>query len=227
MVEKIFLLGRPGSGKSTAAQVLTGIAQKSGWDTLHIYDYKHLHNMFQQEIDDGVPVEERSFRQKGPDACQGFDVCKFDVLDKALQKMVEEVRKEELIHSGARKLLLIEFARKEYGPALHFFSDILYGSYLFYLKLGLKVCIERVKQRADEHRLRSEYDHFVSEDIMRGFYRYDDWLDGRLNDYLAVLKRDGIYIRAEEINNIASPDTLSERIEELASPWLTSELAVI
>src|ERR1700730_16653880 len=118
MVVKIFILGRPGCGKSTVARLLKAVAQESGWDTRHIYDYKHLHDMFQKEIDDDLPEEERSFRQKGPDACQGFDVYNFRVLDTVLKQIADEVQTEEQSSSGANKLLLIEFARKEYTRAL-------------------------------------------------------------------------------------------------------------
>ena len=63
MAEKIFLLGRPGSGKSTVAQLLMEVAQKNGWDSRHIYDYRYLHGMFQQEINDNLPEEERLDRK--------------------------------------------------------------------------------------------------------------------------------------------------------------------
>lgn len=226
MLVKVFILGRPGSGKSTLAQLLIAVAQKCGWGTRHIYDYWHLYTMFQQEINDNVPLETRSFRQKGPDVCQGFDVCKFKVLDIVLNMMAEEVRAEERKHSEANKLLLIEFARDKYSPALHMFgNDILQGSSLFYMRLGLEDCMERVKLRADEYRFRSEYDHFVSEDIMKGFYYTDDWLDGGVEEYLAILKRDGIHIQTSEINNTGPREALNHKVEELVRTRLTSALA--
>src|SRR5260370_30722780 len=133
MVVKIFILGRPGSGKSTVAQLLIAVAQKNGWDRRHIYDYKYLHDMFQQEIDDNVPVEARSFRHKGPDACQGFDVYNFKVLDTVLKQMAGEVQTEDQSQSGANKLLLIEVARKEYTRVLYIFGYAFFmGARLLY-----------------------------------------------------------------------------------------------
>src|SRR5450759_3177434 len=152
MTVKIFILGCPGGGKSTVAQLLETTAQESGWRTCHYYDYKYLHDMFQKELDDNVPDEDRSFRQKGPEACQGFDVLNFDVLDTVLKQMADDVRKEERNQSGTNKLLLIEFARKEYVHALDILGyEILNDAHLLYVRLGLDDCIERVQIRADIH----------------------------------------------------------------------------
>jgi adenylate kinase family enzyme len=216
MVVKIFILGRPGSGKSTIARLLKAVAQSSGWDTRHMYDYKHLHDMFQQEIDDNLPEEERSFRQKGPQACQGFDVRegKFKVLDTVLKQMAEEVREEEQSQSGANKLLLIEFARKEYTRALDIFGyEALQGAHLLYVKLDLENCIRRVHQRAIENRSRSEYDHFVSEDIMRGYYSRDDWSDGPFSKYLNTLRI--IDVTNDELDNSGTDDELESKVGKI------------
>jgi len=216
MVEKLFILGRPGTGKSTVARLLKAVAQESGWDTRHIYDYKHLHDMFQQEIDDHVPVEARLFRQKGPDACQGFDVRegKFKVLDTVLKQMADEVREEEQDQSGANKLLLIEFARKEYTRALDIFGyEILKGAHLLYVKLDLENCIKRVHQRAIENRCRSEYDHFVSDDIMRGYYSEDDWFSEQFFKYLNTLHT--IDVTDGELDNSGTDYELERKVGKI------------
>jgi adenylate kinase family enzyme len=228
MIKIAFLLGRPGGGKSTVSQLLETTAQKSGWVTRHIYDYKHLHDLFQQEIDDNVPKEERSFCQKGPEVCQGFDVLNFKVLDTVLKEMADEVRTEELKHLTAAKLLLIEFARKEYCRALDIFGyEILNGAHLLYVKLDLENCIKRVRERADVHRLRSEYDHFVSEDIMRGYYGRDDWSDTGFSEYLYYLQSDLVPVSIKEIDNSGTYQELEEKVDEIVNLLLVPELATV
>lgn len=224
MIVKIFILGRPGSGKSTVAQLLETTAQKSGWRTCHYYDYKYLHDMFQKELDDNVPDEDRSFCQKGPDACQGFDVREFNVLDMVLKQMAVDVLKEEQNQSGTDKLLLIEFARKEYVQALDILGyEILNDAHLLYLRLGLNDCIERIQIRADIHRLRSEYDHYVSEDIMKGYYCRDDWSDGQFSKYLVHLSQLGV--THEELDNSGTVQELESKAEEIFNKLTDTSLA--
>ncbi len=226
MVVKVFILGRPGSGKSTVAQLLKTVARESSWDTRHIYDYKHLHDIFQQEIDDNVPVEARSFRQKGPDGCQGFDVRNFTVLDTVLKRMAGEVQAEEQGQPGANKLLLIEFARKDYTHALDIFGyEILKGVHLLYIKLGLENCIKHVHQRSIENRSRSEYDHFVSDDIMRGYYSGDDWSSQQFSKYLNTLRT--IDVADEELDNSGTYQELESEAEKIFDKLIISHLVAV
>lgn len=226
MAVKIFILGRPGTGKSTVARLLKAVAQESGWDTRHIYDYKHLHDMFQQEINDNVPLEARSFRQKGPDACQGFDVCNFKVLDTVLKQMAGEVQTVEQSGAGANKLLLIEFARKEYTRALDIFGyEILKGAHLLYVKLDLENCIRRVHQRAIENRSRSEYDHFVSDAIMRDYYSGDDWSSERFSKYLNTLQTIGV--TDDELDNTGTDDELESKVGKIFGKLVGPQLVAV
>jgi len=216
MVKKVFILGRAGSGKSTVASILIAVAQKNGWSTQHIYDYKYLHDMFQQEIDDKVPEDDRSFHQKGPKACQGFDVCNFKVLDVVLKQMAGEVQAKEQAQLEANKLLLIEFARKDYTRALDIFGyEILQGAHLLYVKLGLEDCIRRIHQRALGNTSRSEFDHFVSDDIMRGYYSGDDWFSEQFSKYLNTLRT--IDVTNDELDNSGTEEELKGEVEKLFS----------
>src|SRR5258708_7095799 len=113
MIKIAFLLVRPGTGKSTLAQLIEASAQRKGWATQHFYDYKYLQDMFLQEIEENVPLVEKAFRQKGPEACHGFDVVRFEVLDTALKQMADDIRMAMSDNQAANKLFLIEFARKE------------------------------------------------------------------------------------------------------------------
>lgn len=226
MVKKVFILGRAGSGKSTVARLLIAVAQNNGWDARLIYDYKYLHDMFQQEIDDKVPEDERSFHQKGPQLCQGFDVCDFKVLDVVLKQMAGDVQAEEQDQLGAHKLLLIEFARKDYTRALDIFGyQILQGAHLLYIKLGLEDCIRRVHQRAIENRYRSEYDHFVSDDIMRGYYSEDDWFSERFSKYLKTLHT--IDVTNDELDNSGTEEELKGEVEKIFSDLTAPQLLAV
>jgi len=49
MTVKVFILGRPGSGKSTAARRIAKLVQHKGWSPVRISDYDILYNMFQRE----------------------------------------------------------------------------------------------------------------------------------------------------------------------------------
>ncbi len=214
MFKIAFLLGRPGTGKSTLAQLIEVSAQRRGWATQHFYDYKYLQDMFQQEIEENVPLEERAFRQKGPEACHGFDVLDFNVLDTALEQMCEDILTARSENQAANKLFLIEFARKEYSRALHIFGyDILRDAHLFYIKLSLEACIERLHQRVVENCSRSEFDHFVSEEIMNSYYSRDDWLGGQLSEYLYYLQSDLVPVSVKEIDNSDTYQKLEDKVE--------------
>lgn len=227
MIKIAFLLGRPGTGKSTLAQLIEAFARRRGWATQHFYDYKYLQGMFQQEIEENVPLEGRAFGQKGPEACHGFDVVRFEVLDTALKQMADDIRTARSEHPAANKLFLIEFARKEYSHALHIFGyDILRDAHLFYIKLGLEACIERVHQRVVENCSRSEFDHFVSEEIMYGYYNTDDWLDGRISQYLDYLQSDLVHVNVKEIDNSGTYRELEEKVEKIVR-LLVPELATV
>lgn len=175
MVRNAFLLGNPGSGKSMVARLVEMFAKENGWSVYYINDYDFLQNMFLQEENDPTPPKERKFSPSGLPACNGFDVKDFSVLDIVLKTMAKEVAawegesgSEEENKSGkVDKLCLIEFARANYFDALQLFgNELLKDAHLLYLNVSTECCIERNHQRTD---------HFVSDEIMRTYYREDDW----------------------------------------------------
>ncbi len=175
MVRNVFLLGRPGSGKSMVARLIEMFAKENGWSAYYINDYGYLQNMFLQEEKELIPPKERKFSPMGPPECNGFDVKDFSVLDTVLRMMAKEVEaweveneSEEENKSGTEdKLCLIEFARANYRDALQLFgSKLLKGAHLLYLNVDIECCIKRNHQRID---------HFVSDEIMTTYYREDDW----------------------------------------------------
>jgi energy-coupling factor transporter ATP-binding protein EcfA2 len=156
----VFILGRPGSGKSTAARYLTGVARRRNFSPLFLQDYDILYRMFLEE-----PTKFR------PTDCGGFDVLDFSVLDSALRQL--EANVQASLAGGKADIALIEFARNDYRAALHLFHPaFLREAYFFFIDSDLEECIRRVRKRATEPLLPDN--HFVSEHIMRTYYVGDD-----------------------------------------------------
>ena len=163
MAVKIFILGRPGSGKSTAIRHIEAYLEKDypGWSVIHFNDYEILQEMFRVE---------RLFPTKKPKFSEtqhgGFDVVDFSVLDMALKELEKQVRGK---CSTKDELIFIEFARDDYCKALEQFSHtFLQDAYFLFLDTDLKTCIQRVHERVANPT--TPDDHFVSDDILKSYY---------------------------------------------------------
>jgi adenylate kinase family enzyme len=166
MAVKVFLIGRPGSGKSTAAHHITKQAHRQECPTTHIYDYKILYNWFMAEMNN-PRNKHKNFLPRG---YGGFDVINFSVLRKALE---EVERRARMYMSFKRRLILIEFARDDYSEVLRTFSyDFLQDAYFLFLDADIETCIERVRERSLHPT--TEYDHFVSTEIITSYYDKDN-----------------------------------------------------
>ena len=216
MERDVFLLGRPGSGKSSAAGLIQMFAGDRGWTTYYINDYELLQEMFLQEKAQHTPHEGRNFRPTGPKECNGFDVTNFTVLDTVLEKMkgeVEEIKARTL--EEVNTLCLVEFARASYHDAFQLFgSDLLKGAHLLYLDVDIESCIKHNHQRTD---------HFVSDAIMRTYYCEDDWFRVSLN----IQQGDGIGANIWEIKNTGSFQDFTQSIVEWIKTQLIRELVGI
>lgn len=163
MLMKVFLLGRPGSGKSAAARSIIKQAQQQGWLTTYINDYDILYRWFVHE--QHLPESERRYFK--PTERGGFDVADFSVLRLALEEVQKRVQKH--MDPLKRKLVLIEFARGDYREVLYAFGpEFLHDAYFLYFDADIDACIERVRERSLHPCKRS--DHFVSEWIMKTYY---------------------------------------------------------
>lgn len=173
MAIKIFLLGRPGSGKSTAARYIDSHTKKKGWCSIHINDYRFLRAMFEAD------THHQKFL---PSECGGFDVTDFSVLDLALQA-VEREALQHLPHFN--HILLIEFARNDYATAFRQFQrSFLHDAYFLFFDADINMCIQRVYKRS-YHPSFSD-DHFISEEMIRNYYREEHlayWMYQLLLDY--------------------------------------------
>lgn len=161
---KLFILGRPGSGKSTAFRHIKEYLRQQycNWTITRYNDYDILQEMSNREK--LFPPKKKKFEAKEPD---GFDVLDFTVLDEALRLIEKSVRARS--SKKKEELVIIEFARQDYNQALALFSDsFLRDSYFLFLDADLKVCIQRVKDRVTSPP--TPDNHFVSDNILTGYY---------------------------------------------------------
>jgi len=209
MAVKVFIIGRPGSGKSAASRRIAKLVQHKGWSPVRICDYDILHDMFQREKN-SPDNKLKNFR---PTQHCGFDVTDFSILDTALK----EVQKKALKHieeytSYTQKLILIEFARDDYGKALSLFNpEFLRDAYVLFLDTDIDTCIQRVRKRIT-HPTTAD-DHFVSDEIIKCYYYKDNkpYITCNLAvDYDLDVKRIQI------IDNICSYQSFNNQVSRFA-----------
>src|SRR5579864_4911695 len=112
MAVKLFVLGLPGSGKSSIARYISTYARDRQWSTTHINDYAILYRMFQ---------EDTGGKQFKPAGHGGFDVLDLTVFDTALQRLERQIS-PYFSSAKSDEIILIEFARNDYQKAFHQFS---------------------------------------------------------------------------------------------------------
>ena len=165
MVVKLFILGRPGSGKSSAARIIATIAQCRGWITFRINDYDILKEMAQADS------AQKNFRHTEH---SGFAVRNFSVFDVALRELEKRAQHLPLEQNT---LVIIEFARDDYSKALKWFSSgFLQDAYFLFMHLDLDTCIQRIQKRITYTYTDPPIsdNHYVSDEIVRGYYQMDN-----------------------------------------------------
>jgi adenylate kinase family enzyme len=166
MALKLFILGLPGSGKSTVSRHITTYLSNRFWGSVRFSDHVILKEMFQ---DDQGDIEQKQFK---PSEHGGFNVVDFMVFDIALTKL-EQVVYEHLLSVKQEEIILIEFARNDYRRAFRQFSDtFLHDAYFLYLNVDTEICKSRIQVRITNPS--SEDDFYVSEDIFNSYYNKDD-----------------------------------------------------
>ena len=200
MVTKVFVLGRPGSGKTTAVRHIIELTERRGYPVSRNKDYDILYEMFLTDIRQEVFY---------PADYGGFIVHDFSVLDIALEKLENKVQAE--IASIERGLFIIEFARSDYREALkHFTPDFLKDSYFLFVAAKVEICIQRIHKRVTcSNKLDN---HYVSDIIVRGYYGKDN------SEYMMHnLARDyGISKKVEVIKNNDTMQVFVEHISQFA-----------
>lgn len=162
MAVKLFVLGLPGSGKSTVARNISDYVRYKQWTTTHIGDYAILYEMFQEDT-------QRQFKST---LYGGFDVLDLTVFDTALRKLEQKVR-AHITSAKLEEIVLIEFSRDDYEKAFQQFSkEFLQDAYFLYLSVDLEICKRRIRERIIEPTTLD--DHFVSEYIFSSYYSGDN-----------------------------------------------------
>jgi hypothetical protein len=155
MSVKLFVLGLPGSGKSTVIRYLTTNTKGRAWEATRINDYVILQKMF---LADAV------HKQFKPIEYGGFDILDLTVLDEALQRLDQELNKYNSLSPMPEELMLVEFSRNDYQRAFRQFSQgSLQDAYFLYLDANLETCKRRIVDRITHPSTRDDF--YVSEFI--------------------------------------------------------------
>jgi adenylate kinase family enzyme len=163
MAVKLFVLGCPGSGKSTSAHYIITLARGAGYSAVHINDYEILYEMFKADI----KSQRHQFRYA---LYGGFEVLDLAIYDTALVRLEKEV---EEMYSQTDQLIIIEFARADYSKALRLFSDgFLRDAYFLFIDSDQDICIRRIHNRTIHPTTLD--DHFVPEHVVKTFRHNDN-----------------------------------------------------
>ena len=166
MSVKLFLVGRPGCGKSRTTRHIGNFIKTNGWDW-SIYDFKDydiLYEMAQQD-DSG---EKFYLYEDG-----SFDVKDASKLDEALhileKKVAEYDRNIDIHQSTTNQLIIIEMARGDYDDTFKKLSqDFLQDAYFLLIDAEFEKCKQRIKKRVASP---EPDNHNVSNFVMETYYR--------------------------------------------------------
>ncbi|MCD6413187.1 MAG: hypothetical protein J7L54_03475 [Elusimicrobia bacterium] len=163
MKDYIFLLGRPGCGKSFVYETITRTLIDSG----KIKKVKRLDDFpILKELLDADTEFKRHVRKEG-----GFEVTDWTIVDdvlKTINDRLPEIRKDN-------DLVFVEFARDKYIRALGNFSgEVLEKALILYIYCPFDVCLARNRRRFELQKSNALDDHIVPSDLMETYYRNDD-----------------------------------------------------
>ena len=164
MFDYVFLLGRPGSGKSAIYRALEQRIREEGLasEVMRIDDFPVLKELLDRDVE-----FKRHYRKEG-----GFVVTDFTLLDDVLKEMNSKLKK---LRKPSR-VIFVEFARDKYANALkNFDRDVLGRALLLYIYCPFDVCVARNVRRFKEAKCKSVDDHIAPSDIMKKYYRHDDY----------------------------------------------------
>jgi adenylate kinase family enzyme len=163
MFSYVFLLGRPGSGKSVVYRLMADRMLKLSLaeEAMRLDDFPVL----KQIVDEDVECR-RHVRKEG-----GFEVTDLSMLDDVLKRMDRQL--VELRRPG--RVIFVEFSRDSYSHALRNFSrEVLERSFLLYIYCPFELCLQR-NERRFKGGAEDLDDHIVPRDMMERYYRRDDF----------------------------------------------------
>lgn len=182
---KLFVLGRPGTGKSTAARLTVQVVREYEWLAEHLDDYGILYWMYLNDC-------KGQFRPASA-TLAGFEVVDVTVREEALAVLRRRIDFALTKVLDRKKLVIIEFARNSYKTVLQQFGeDFLKESYFLFLSSPLEDCMARIEHRA-KHPI-YEGDRFISRKTMETSY-FDDDIPATRAMLKTVYKLDEKHIR--------------------------------
>jgi adenylylsulfate kinase-like enzyme len=160
----IFLLGRPGSGKSAIYRILSkrfveeGIAK----EVTRMDDFPVLQELLGRDKE-----FKRHYRKEG-----GFVITDLALLDDVLTEMNAELKRG--VAPG--KITFVEFARNSYSRAMENFDrEVLDRSLILYVYCPFDICMARNIRRFEEAGEKTSDEHIAPSDIMECYYKRDDY----------------------------------------------------
>ena len=207
MAVKVFLLGRPGSGKTTAFHVIKTLADKEGWYTKYFREYEILYEMYKFDTQDKFKCADHG----------GFEVRDFSVLEISAKHLEDKVN-DYLSTASKDEIVCIELARDDYKKAMHFFSsEFLLDAYFLFIEVDVETCIRRIHHRV---KYASTSGHFVPDNILRSYYAENGF------KYMTSFFKEDYKIQKEvkTILNDRSAHDFSEEVKSFARTIFTSKL---
>ncbi|PIV19431.1 MAG: hypothetical protein COS41_00845 [Elusimicrobia bacterium CG03_land_8_20_14_0_80_50_18] len=166
-MKNIFLLGRPGCGKSIVYRTITDILKKSGKavNFERIDDFPIL-----MELHDGDVASGRTDRFMPTDD-GGFKIMDPGIWD----AMLAGLNRKALAYKDKDGVLAIEFSRPDNARSLGIFSDeILKNATALYIDASFETCVSRNEERTKRAEAEGIDAHFVSRKEMEETYPNDD-----------------------------------------------------
>jgi len=160
----IFLLGRPGCGKSVIYEILTEKLKKRGIakEFIRIDDFPILKELFNKDVH-----FKRHRRKAG-----GFEVTDWSIVDEVLKIINDRIKRLE----KSNRMIFVEFARNNYLQALkNFTPEVLKKSLILYIFAPYQVCYQRNVKRFQEKGKEDLDSHIVPPDLMESYYKEDNF----------------------------------------------------
>lgn len=220
MMQNVFVLGLPGSGKSTALRHIEMLAFENHWSPNSLQDYSILYEMFQADKE-GIRFSSTKY-----DGYDGFDIHDFTAFDDALTELVRQLQENERISKG-NAVNIIEFARDDYCQALELFTSTpLTEAFFLFIDAEVETCKQRIKARAEIPQ--TPDDHYVSEYIFEAYYDRDH------RQYLtltATCLTERFHIAKERIAVIdntsgVSMESFLSQVEKFVTPILKGQIPI-
>ncbi len=167
----IFLLGRPGCGKSAVYNRLIERLKEEGLaeDFPRVDDFPKLWAKFQEDDKRESEGKERLYSRKVPEG--GYKVTNDDMWNELLKEVNEDIKKME----KEGRVVFVEFSRSNYKEAFsNFDKEVLDKSVAIYIDAPFEVCWERNVARHQKAVKEGHDDHLVSKEEMEKTYKYDD-----------------------------------------------------